>query len=447
MEKKHFYKMVFALVVPMAIQNLINVGVGAADVIMLGRVGETALSAVSLANQVSFILNLFVFGMTSGASVLTAQYWGKKDIISIEKIMGITLRLALIAGAVFMIAAFVMPRSLMLIFTTEEAIIAEGIKYLRFVAISYLLAAVNQTYLNLIRSFEKVIIGTVTYAISIVVNIFFNAIFIFGLFGCPAMGAAGAALGTTIARFTEFGIVLIYNRKYNDVLKVRLKILLLRDKLLMKDFFKYAMPVLINELVWGSGMAMLSAIVGHMGSSVVAAHSVAQTSRQLAMVISLGIGNAAAIVLGRMIGEGRTELAEESVKRFVKLAAVFGLFGGLLIYFVIRPLMFVFMVLTPEAKEYLGYMMFIMSYYLFFQSMGTVFIVGIFRAGGDTRAGLVIDTVFLWMIAIPLGAVAAFVLHLPVPVVYAILMCDEILKLPVDFWRYRTKKWLRNVTR
>lgn len=447
MERKQFYKMVFVLVLPMALQNLINVGVGAADVIMLGRVGETALSAASLANQVSFILNLFVFGMTSGASVLTAQYWGKKDINSIEKVMGITLRLSVIAGTVFMAAALVIPRQLMLIFTSEEAIIAEGIRYLRLVALSYLLGAVNQTYLNLIRSFEKVIIGTVTYAISLGINIFFNAIFIFGLFGCPAMGAAGAALGTTIARLTEFAIVLIYNKKYNDVLQVRLKLLMVRDRLLMKDFVTYAMPVLINELVWGSGMAMLSAIVGHMGSAVVAAHSVAQTSRQLAMVVSLGLGNAAAIVLGKTIGAGKKELAKLYAKRFVKVSAVFGVLGGLLIFFVIRPVMFVFMVLTPEAKDYLGYMMFIMSYYLFFQSMGTIFIVGIFRSGGDTKAGLVIDTIFLWLVAIPLGTLAAFVFDLPVPWVYAVLMCDEILKLPVDFLRYRTGKWLTNVTR
>ena len=447
MERKQFYKMVFVLVLPMAVQNLINVGVSAADVLMLGRVGETALSAASLANQVSFILNLFVFGMTSGASVLTAQYWGKKDIPMIGKVMGMTLRLSLLAGTVFMMAALLIPRQLMLIFTTEEAIIAEGIRYLRLVAVSYLLSSVTQTYLNLIRSVEKVVIGTLTYAISLCVNIFFNAIFIFGLWGCPAMGASGAALGTAIARVTEFVIVLIYNKWHNDVLQVRLKLLLVRDRELGRDFIHYALPVLANELMWGSGMAMLSAIVGHMGSAVVAAHSVAQTSRQLAMVVSLGLGNAAAIVLGKTIGEGRKEMAALYAKRFVRVSAVLGVAGGLVIYFVIQPMAFALMSMTPEAFTWLRSMIFIMSYYVFFQSIGTIFIVGIFRSGGDTRIGLVIDTVFLWLVAIPFGALAAFILDWPVPVVYVILMCDEILKLPVDILRYRTGKWLTNVTR
>ena len=221
MEKRQFYKMVFALVLPIALQNLINVGVTAADVIMLGMVGETALSAGSLANQVSFILNLLMFGMSSGAAVLTAQYWGKKDTATIEKVLGISMRLAIVAGLVFMAAALLIPRQLMLIFTQEEEIIAAGIPYLRIVAFSYLLMAVNMTYLNLMRSVERVLIGMITYAVSLGVNVVLNAIFIFGLFGCPAMGTAGAALGTTLARVTEFIIILIYNNKFNDILNIR----------------------------------------------------------------------------------------------------------------------------------------------------------------------------------------------------------------------------------
>lgn len=447
MEKKQFYKMVFALVLPMALQNLINVGVTAADVIMLGMVGETALSAGSLANQVSFILNILMLGMSSGAAVLTAQYWGKKDTETIEKIFGISMRIAVAAGVVFMAAALLIPRQLMLIFTREEAIIAAGIPYLKIVAFSYLLMAVNMTYLNLIRSVERVLVGMVTYAVSLCVNVIFNAIFIFGLFGFPAMGTAGAALGTLLARVTEFIIILFYNKRCNDILNIRLKLLMVRDRQLTRDFVHYAMPVIINELVWGSGMAMLSAMMGHLGSAAVAAHSVTQTSRQLAMVVSLGLGNAAAIVLGKTLGEGHPQRAKVQAGRFIRLAAIVGVIGAVFILLAVRPAVLIFMVMTPEASRYLGYMMLILSYFCVFQSMGTIFIVGIFRAGGDTRIGLILDFAGLWGCAVFLGCIAAFVLKWPVPAVYVVISFDEIIKLPFSVIRYRSGRWLKNITR
>ena len=447
MEKRQFYKMVFALVLPIALQNLINVGVTAADVIMLGMVGETALSAGSLANQVSFILNLLMFGMSSGAAVLTAQYWGKKDTVTIEKILGISMRLAIVAGLVFMAAALLIPRQLMVIFTREEEIIAAGIPYLRVVAFSYLLMAVNMTYLNLMRSVERVLIGMITYAVSLGVNVVLNAIFIFGLFGCPAMGTAGAALGTTLARVTEFIIILIYNKKFNDILNIRLKLLAVKDRQLTRDFIRYASPVIMNELAWGCGMAMLSAMMGHLGSAAVAAHSVTQTSRQLAMVVSMGLAGAAAIVLGKTIGEGNEKLARIQAGRFVKMAAVLGVAGALFILLIVRPAVLNFMVMTPQASRYLGYMMFILAYFCFFQSLGTIFIVGIFRAGGDTRIGLVLDLTGLWGCAVFLGSIAAFLLKWPVPAVYVVISFDEIVKLPFSVKRYLSGKWLKNITR
>ena len=447
MEKRQFYKMVFALVLPIALQNLINVGVTAADVIMLGMVGETALSAGSLANQVSFILNLLMFGMSSGAAVLTAQYWGKKDTATIEKVLGISMRLAIVAGLVFMAAALLIPRQLMLIFTQEEEIIAARIPYLRIVAFSYLLMAVNMTYLNLMRSVERVLIGMITYAVSLGVNVVLNAIFIFGLFGCPAMGTAGAALGTTLARVTEFIIILIYNKKFNDILNIRLNLLAVKDRQLTRDFIRYASPVIMNELAWGCGMAMLSAMMGHLGSAAVAAHSVTQTSRQLAMVVSMGLAGAAAIVLGKTIGEGNEKLARIQAGRFVKMAAILGVAGSLFILAIVRPAVLHFMVMTPQASRYLGYMMFILAYFCFFQSLGTIFIVGIFRAGGDTRVGLALDLTGLWGCAVFLGSIAAFLLKWPVPAVYVVISFDEIVKLPFSVKRYLSGKWLKNITR
>ena len=446
LEDKRFYSNVARLVMPMAIQNLINVGVTSTDVIMLGKVGETALSGVSLANQVYFILSLLFFGLTSGACVLTAQYWGKKDTRTIEKVMGMSFRISLLAAAVFTLAALVFPALLMRIFTTDQAVIEAGVSYLRIVAFSYMLSAFTNVYLNIIRSVEKVVIATVVYGTSLLANIIFNAIFIFGLLGVPAMGAAGAALGTLLARTIEVLIVVFYAVKMNDVVKIRWRDFFVKDKALGKDFLTYAFPVLLNELAWGAGMAAISAIVGHLGSSAVAAHSVAQVCRQLSMVIGFGISSAAAIMIGKAIGEKKEELAREYGRRFVKIAVLCGIGGGLLILG-ISPLVKSLLNLTPLAKSYLTAMMLIMSYYVVGQSVNTTMIVGIFRAGGDTRFGLILDVSVMWLCSILGSAVGAFVLGIPMPWVYILLCSDEIIKIPFSVYRYKTYKWLRNVTR
>lgn len=444
--KKQFYKTVWSLVVPMAIQNLINVGVTSADVIMLGKVGETALSASSLAGQVYFVMSLIFFGLTSGAAVLTAQYWGKRDIKTIEKVMGISLRIGVIISALFTVVVWIAPRPVMMLFSNEEPVIAEGIKYLRIISCSYILTAITMVYLNIMRSIERVKIATVVYAVSFVTNVILNAIFIFGLFGSPAMGTAGAALGTLFARIIELLIVLFYDWKFNDVLHVSPKLLLVRDKLLMKDFTVYAMPVLLNELAWGCGVATVTAIIGHLGQAAVAANSVAQVVRQLSMVVSHGVAGATAVVLGKTIGEGKEELAKTYASRFIKMTFVMGLCGAAVVLGV-SPVARHFLSLTPEAKEYLRHMMYVMSYFVVFASMNCTLIVGIFRSGGDTRMGLFLDSFSLWGIAIVFGALAAFVFKWPVQIVYVILTCDELVKFVPGFIRYKSYKWLKNITR
>ena len=446
LEDKRFYSHVFRLVMPMAVQNLINVGVTSTDVIMLGKVGETALSGVSLANQIYFILSLLYFGLTSGACVLTAQYWGKKDTRTIEKVMGMSFRISILAGIVFAAAAFFFPYQLMRIFTADEAVIAAGVSYLKIVAFSYVLSAFTNVYLNIIRSIEQVVIATIVYGTSLAANIILNAIFIFGLLGVPAMGAAGAALGTLCSRAVEVVIVVFYAVRINHVVKIRFKDWFVKDKALAKDFFTYAFPVLLNEIAWGAGMAAISAIVGHLGSSAVAAHSVAQVCRQLSMVIGFGISSATAIMIGKAIGEKKEELAREYGRKFVKIAIVCGIGGGLLIL-AISPFVQSVLNLTPLAKSYLRAMMFIMSYYVVGQSINTTLIVGVFRAGGDTRFGLILDVGVMWLCSILGAAVGAFVIGIPMPWVYILLCSDEIIKIPFSIYRYKTYKWLNNVTR
>ncbi len=441
-----FYRTVIALVVPMALQNLINVGVTAADVIMLGAVGETALSGASLAGQVQYIMTLFLFGLTSGATVLTAQYWGRGDREAIEKILGMAVTAAVVVTALFTAAALAIPDLLMRIFTSDPAVIAEGVKYLRIVAFYYVLMGITQTYLYIMRSVERVVVATVVYLLSLLCNIILNSIFIFGLLGLPAMGMEGAALGTLCARVLEVALVIGYSRFFNKDIKLRLKYVLHMDRALFRDFMKYALPVVANELMWGLGTAANTAILGHMGSSAVAANSVAQVARQLATVVSFGLSSAAAIYLGKTIGEKRMEHAKAYAKRFVILSIIMGVLGGLIIL-AAAPVTASALALSGTAKQYLRFMFFVMSYFVVGQAFNTTMVVGIFRSGGDTRFGLILDVSTMWCCSILLGFLAAFVFRLSVPVVYVILMSDEIIKVPITYRRYRSYKWLRDVTR
>ncbi len=443
---KSFYKMVFALVMPMAIQNLINTAITSADVMMLGKVGETVLSASSLAGQVQFILMLFFFGITSGAAVLTAQYWGKRDMLTIEKIIGIAMCFAIIVGIVFTIAVLLFTKPIMHIFTNEVDVIEEGVKYLRIIAYTYVPIAISMVYLNIMRSVEKVAISTFVYSNSLILNVTLNALLIFGVGPFPRLGIEGAAIATLITRIIELVIVVVYAKKINKLISFRFKYLLIRDVALLRDFLKYAWPVIANELFWGAACSANAIIIGHIGSSVVAANSVAQVTRQLAVVVAFGIANAAAIVIGKTIGENNEKLAEEYGKRFLHLSIYAGILGAGIVL-IVRPIVMSILTLSLEAKGYLSIMMLVMSYFTFAQSINTTLVVGVFRAGGDTKSGLIIDVVTMWGGSLLLGALAAFVFKWPVTVVYILLMCDEILKIPLTFWRYKSKKWLCNVTR
>ncbi|WNV58934.1 MATE family efflux transporter [Oscillospiraceae bacterium NTUH-002-81] len=445
-ERNAFYKKAASLILPMALQNLINVGVTATDIILLGKVGETVLSGASLAGQIQFIMTLIFFGVTSGASVLIAQYWGKKDVDAIEKVMGIALKIAVVTGALFTAAALFFSGYLMRIYTAEPAVIAEGVKYLRIVGISYLFNAVSMVYLNLIRSVERVIISTVVYALSLALNFIIDVILIFGYLGFAPMGVKGAAIGTLIARILEFVIMVIYAVWMNDTVKIRLRYCLHMDPVLLGDFFKYALPVTFNEMAWGVAFSMNAAIIGHLGSAAVAANSVAQVVRQLAMVISFGVSSAAAIMVGKAIGEADSASAVLYAEKLRTVSVVCGVVGAGLVL-LLRPFVISQMTLSALAADYLYHMIGVMAVYLMLQSHNTLVIVGVLRGGGDTRYGLLVDALSMWCYSIPLGFIGAFVLKLDTKIVYMMLMSDELLKLPFCIARFRSRKWVRDVTR
>ena len=445
-EKREFYKLVFSLVLPMALQNLINVGVSTADVIMLGKVSETALSGASLAGQVQFILSLILFGLTSGAAVLTAQYWGKKDIRTIEKVLGISLRIAVLAAILFTILVLLFPTPVMHIFSNETDVIRQGSQYLRIIAFSYLFMTVTMVYLNIMRSVERVIIATIVYLVSLIVNVILAVTLIFGLFGFEPMGIRGAAIATLVARILEFCIVLFYAKVMNKSIRLHARDIFVHDKLLFKDFLVYSIPVMLNELIWGTGTSVNAAIIGHLGKAAVAANSVTQVTRQLAMVVAFGVANATAVILGKAIGENKEELAKVYAKRFVRLTIYLGIIGAFIIL-IASQIARQTLSLSEEARNYLFVMMIVMTYFAIAQAYNTTMVVGVFRAGGDINFGLFLDCTTMWLGSILCGFIAAFVLKLPVSVVYIILLSDELIKIPLTTWRYKTMKWVKNVTR
>ena len=443
---KNFYKQVCLLIIPMALQNLINVGVQAADVFMLGRVGEKVLSGASLAGQIQFIMTLILFGTTSGATVLTAQYWGKKDTRTIEKILGMGMLIGIGGALAFALAAELIPETLLRIYTNDPEVIAEGVKYLRIVALSYVIMAATQVYLYIMRSIERVVIATVVYGASLIVNIIVTAVLIFGLMGFPKMGIEGAAIGTLISRILGLMIVIWYAKFRNKVVRFHLSDMWNIDKVLLKDFLFYATPVILNELVWGMGSSANTAVIGHLGSAAVAANSVVQVVRELSTVVVFGVSNATAIYLGKTIGERQYELAKAYGRRFAVLSVITGFIAAGIIL-VSAPAVSRFMTLSPEAKSYLMFMFFVMSYFALCQAINTTLVVGVFRSGGDTRFGLRLDATTMWCCSILLGAIAAFVFRASVPVVYVLLMSDEVIKVPITVKRFLGYKWIKNVTR
>lgn len=444
-EAKSFYKDLRNVVQPMAIQNLISSAVNSADVIMLGYISQTAIAASSLAGNVAFILFMISTGLSSGLVMLGAQYWGKKDTEAIKTLLGIGLRICCSVEIIVALVAAFYPRILMLIFTKNEALIAEGCRYLRAASFSYVCLSFSQMFQAGFKSIERVKIVTITSTTSLFLNIGLNAVFIFGLLGVPKMGITGVGIATSIARFIEMVICFIYAGHQTDI-KFSVTCVFRRNKLLTRDFFKYSLPAVGNELVWGSAFAMYSVIMGHLGEDIVAANSVVNTVRQLGSVLCFGMAYGGAIVVGKYMGAGDMAVAERNASRLARVTIFSGVLGAVLLI-CLYPVLPYIADLNETAAHYRNILLFINAYSLIGASINTVLICGIFRAGGDSKFGFVADIINMWCVSVPLGLLAAFVFKLPPLWVYFILFLDEFEKMPFVIHHYFKKGWLRNITR
>lgn len=443
---KQFYKNLFVLVLPIAFQNLMSALVSASDALMLGLVNQDSLSAVSLATQVQFVLSLFWAALTIGTTILAAQYWGRGDRESVEKVLAIALKFSFIVSFLFFAAALAFPMALMRIFTNDASLAALGAVYLRAVSWSYLLAGISQIYLCIMKNSGRTLKSTVYGSVSMVLNIGFNGILIFGLFGFPKMGILGAAVATVIARGVELLLVMLENTK-KDVVRVKWAVLSKPHSVLREDFVKYTSPVMANELVWGCGFTMFTVIMGHLGSDAVAANSIAGIVKNLISCLCIGIGSGSGIIVGNELGSGNLERAKEYGSKLCKLALAVGAVSGVVLLFFIPAIAGYSGNLNPQAQTYLRGMLFMCSYYLIGKSINMTVVAGIFCAGGDTKFGFLCDTVTMWLIIVPIGLLAAFVVKLPVLAVYFLLNLDEFVKLPAVYRHYKKYQWVRNLTR
>ncbi len=446
MENKKFYKILRALMIPIIMQNLINAAVNSADVLMLSFVGQAELSAVSLAGQIPFIFTLFVHGLSAGVSSLTAQYWGKNDTHSIGKIFGIALRFSLGISCIFFLATTFAPELLMHCLTNKAHLITIGATYLRILGISFLFMSISQIYLIAIRSTERVLASTIISTSCLLINIGLNAVFIFGLLGAPKLGVLGVALATSIARAIELLLCFLDSRLIGKNLRLRITSLFCEGGILTRDFVYYASPALGNYISWGVGFTMYSVILGHLNEDVVAANAVNAVVRNLSIILGMGVSNAGAILIGKEIGDKRLQQAKEDGSKVCRLALLFGVIGSVIIV-LCRPFILHIANLSDTAHGYLNIMLFMNTYYCVGKVMNCATISGIFCAGGDTRFGLICDSITMWCFAVPLGFLAAFVFKWPIMVVYFCISLDEVVKLPVVYRHYKQYKWVNNITR
>lgn len=443
---KSLYKQLSGIVAPIAFQYLMSSLVTASDAFMLGFLDQDSLSASSLAGQIAFIFSLFYGAFVFGLTVLAAQYWGKGDKKTAEEVLAITMRYSLLVGLIFTLTTALVPKQIMMIFTSDSMLIESGAKYLRMVSLSYLLTGFTQAYFGMMKVCSRAKLSSVIGSLSVVINIIFNALLIFGIGFFPKMNIEGAALATVLARIFE-AIMVIIAVLQKLCPSLNLKLMLKSDnKELHKDYWKYTVPLLINQIGWGGGVTMYSVIMGHLGSDAVAANSIASIVRSMIASLCWGIASGVGIIIGGMLGRNELLEAKKAGGSFVRLSIWIGAASGVVIL-AVTPLVLHFIHLAPQAQHYLKYMMLMAAYYIIGNSLNSTIISGIFPSGGDTRFGMCCDVITLWVVVVPMGMIGAFVLDLPVLAVAFILTLDEFVKIPAVYKHYMKYKWVKNITK
>jgi putative MATE family efflux protein len=441
---KVFFRAMLALALPVAFQQLITAGLNMIDVWMVGQLGDASVAAVGLANQIFFLLILFLFGTTSGMAIFTAQYWGKGDIENIRKVLGICLALAISVAALFTLAATLIPERLMSFYTEDPEVIRLGSDYLRIVGLSYVMTAISVSYISVLRSITQVTMAMVVAIAALAIKTVIGYTLIFGHFGLPALGVRGAAIGTAIGWTFEciLLLVLVYARK--TPLAANPLTFFHFDRAFLVNVLRTSMPATINEVIWSFGITTYNAVYARIGTDAIAAININATIEELVFVLFIGLGNACSVMVGNKIGKKDNETAFEYSRRFTILAVTLSLIGGIVVIFVRDNVAGLYQ-LSPSATSALLNIMLVYGLSIWLRVLNFMLFIGALRAGGDTLYAMFTELFSIWAIGVPAALIGGFVLDLPVHYVYAMVLLEEAAKAIIIFRRYLSRKWIHDL--
>ncbi|WP_242850058.1 MATE family efflux transporter [Clostridium polynesiense] len=441
---KGFYNKLFLIAVPIVIQNFIASALNTVDTVMIGAVGEVEIASVGIANQFFFLFTIILFGITSGCAVFISQFWGKKDIKNIKRVLGLQLIISVFIALVFTLAAVIFPQGIISIFNKDGNVVTSGSQYIVIVAFSYAFTAVTFSYAASLRGIENSKIPMLVSAFALICNTFLNWVFIFGNLGSPAMGVQGAALATLIARILEAVLMIYYVYHIRSPLAAKFKELIDLTSEFSLKILKKGLPVLLNESCWGLGIVMYNIVYGRIGAQATAAMQINNTITNLFMVVIFGVSNACMVIIGNRVGAQEYESARSYSRKFIKLSIVIGVLiaAGISLF---APFILSFFNISQLVYDYTRNILYITAAVMCFRTFNLVMIVGILRGGGDTKAAFYIEASTMWFIGVPLSMIAAFILGMPVYAVAALSMLEEIAKAILGYYRFRSGKWINNL--
>ncbi|KDR95752.1 putative efflux protein, MATE family [Peptoclostridium litorale DSM 5388] len=445
MERKKFYKRLLLIAIPIMIQYFISISVNLMDSFMVGKLGESSVAALGIANQYFFIFNLILLGVNSGCGVLISQFWGSKDVRNIKKVLGIALVSGVAASILFVLGGMLLTGNIIEIFTIDQSVKGIGVLYLRTVCLSYVFMAVSMAFGFASRGVEKTVLPMVSSAIALVFNIVFNYAFIFGKFGFPQMGVVGAAYATLIARAVEMTVIVSSIYLKDHIIKSSIKEMTGFDLEFLKRALKTAVPVIVNDLCWGIGMTMYSVVYGRLGTESIAAVQICMSVQNVFMTVLFAVANASSVMVGKEVGRGEYERAKYYASNFVKMSIAMSLVMGAMLYASTPTILSIYNV-SSKVMHMTRYMMYVSAFAMPLKFINTLLIVGIMRGGGDAKTALAIELVTMWLIGVPICFITAFVLHMNAEHVYALVLAEELVRVFVCMKRYNSGNWINNVT-
>lgn len=443
---KSYYTRLVSLAIPVALQGLITFLVAFADNLMVNSLGDAAVSGVYMGSQIHTFIQMFTAGIGGAILILSAQYWGKRDVDQIRSLVSIGLRVSVIVGLVFTGICLAFPEPIIRIFTSDVPVVEQGVIYLKWVSLSYVFFCVTQALISSMRSVEVTRIGMTVSLFSLVVNIGLNYILIFGKLGLPAMGVKGAAIATVCARITETLVILYYVFVHDRKLNFRLPDLRRSNRALVWDFIRYGSPIVAGEIVWSINMMCNSRVLGGYGAAVITAASVINTLNTLSFIVINGLVSAVGIVTGKTIGEGRYELMKEYARTTQVVFLALGFLTGLFLYLIGGPFISLYTGISAEAAAEARRFALVLCFTMIGTSYQYPCLAGLVKAGGDIRFVFKNDTIFVFLVVLPSAFLAA---HLGAPawVTFACLKCDQILKCFVAVVKINRFNWIHDLTR